>query len=249
MYKLLIFLVLILSCACSIAPRGEYSRSEVNRPYSAPDDIAIFQASYLIQTYTIDNLVVDTITQNSDTYTLNMINLGLEHGISDNVSWVYPLGLKYTISENEKHSFGFSFNTLFIITNASLDYWYRLNDSWSIRPFIRTRDIDAYIIIERKKSIGSSFVYQFNDEFSLTPSLEYGSYELGSDLVEDLFSELSDDDLNATSKGTFRNIELNLLYSISKWIDLTGSLSNERISLDDYDLVINSAQLGINLIY
>jgi hypothetical protein len=232
-----------------MAPRGEYSRSEIKRPYAAPDDIAVFRTSYIIQTYTIDNLVVDTITQNSDTYTLNLINLGLEHGISDNASWIYPLGFKYTFFENEKHSFGFNINTLFFVTNFNLDYWYAVNDNWSIRPFIRTRDIDAYVIIERKKSIGTAFVYQHSDNFSLTPKIEYGSYELGSKLVEDVFTELSDDDLDATSKGTFRNIELALLYSLSKWLDLKGSLGNERIDLDDYDLVINSAELGINIIY
>jgi len=243
----LLFTIIIISCSCSITPKGNYSRSKIDRPYALPDDIASFSVGAFNSTITLDNIVLSSLAKDANSVNYSMILLGLEQGISDNASWLYPLGFKYNFINTSKHSLGISFVTLFFINDASITYWYRLNQKWSLRPIVRSRQIDLLFIEQRKDTTGLEVLYQWRDNFAFSMLYQRGRYEAKSSLVQELIS--NDDELDSMLYGELSELQLELLYSLSNHWDLIGDISRETISFDEFDLVTTDFALTIKYLF
>lgn len=232
--KILVLCASVLGLiSCSSVPKGEYSRSEIDRPYALPDDVASFSFGSAATVYHTDDEDVESEDQ-EEGYSSTL--LGFEQGISNNVSWIYPLGLKWNIHSKDKHTFGLSFYTLILYTTTSLDYWYRINEKFSLRPYFRTKSFNFFFVEEDLQGPGVDLVFQATEKFAMTFGYSAGTFSGSSDFLDILLTGSNEESVTKVD-GTFSVVSLKLLYSIHERWDLSAYYGIETRETDraDYD--------------
>lgn len=211
-------------------PKGEYTRTNIDRPYALPDDVATIDMGFrtLSTKYEDqDDLIED------DEYTYGSYLLIFENGIADNINWIYPLGLRWGIFENEQHTIGVSASYLFFFSNYSVDYWYRVNSQFSLRPYARGSHWNLIIAEEKKDYVGAEVMYQLNKLWSISLFTHKGSFVSSSDLIDEILADV----LGSTSKdedatGDLMAFGLSTMYSLNERWDINFNWENEELSLE-----------------
>lgn len=250
MFRSLIPIVGLLSLiSCSSTPKGEYSRSVIDRPYALPDDVATTTfSSTSINSKLKDS--ADSVSGESEELNQSLPSITFENGIGTDVSWIYPIGVKWGIYNNEKHTFGFSFATVFLLTTYSLDYWYRISDSLSLRPYYRGYNLDFIIVEEERRFTGADLIFQATSNFAITGGFNTGTYKGKSELFDLIVNgDTTGDDLDVETEGTFTTLSLGLTYSLSDYWDLFASFAREDLKVEDFETETTSGTLGARLIW
>jgi len=240
--KLLSVLVSLIFISCSTTPKGDYSRTKIERPYSLPDDVA--QTSFGISTISEKITDADESIEEDDYDSYGSFLLYFENGIGEDVSWVFPLGIKYSAYSDEKHTVGLTAFTLFLYNYASLDYWYRVNKEISLRPYYRHTSFDIGFTEDKRNFYGLEFLYQTTSNLALGLDFSSGKYTTSSDLLEGFFG------LSASEvSGNFTRLGLIGLYSLSEKWDIEWKLYTQDQQADNADLETSTAELQFNYFY
>lgn len=244
---LMVSLISILGISCSSVPKGEYSRTKIERPYSLPDDVA--KTSIGATTVATEITEADDEVANDDeTSGGSTPTLLFENGISKNVSWIYPLGLKWGIYSDESHTVGFSFASLFIITTYSFDYWFKLSEKISLRPYTRYSLIDIFFIRDERRYNGAEVLYQLNEKLALNTFYHIGTYSGKSEFIEAVVTGLTgSDDIDTEVTGTIAGGGFGVHYSISDKWDFDSSIQFETLEVDSF--TTSSTQLKFDFGY
>lgn len=249
MKTFLVFVSLFTLISCSSTPKGEYSRSHIDRPYALPDDVASFAfgvASIRTETTDVTNDALSDVDDDVEEGSLPL--LGWENGISDNASWIYPLGFRWGIYENEKHTVGVSFATFLFATFYSIDYWYRLNDKFSLRPFFKNEQITTFIYNDRRDLYGLELVYQAQKHLALMLKYSQGTYEGYSPFIDAIVEDISGTEQDDTKvEGDVNRMSLGGIYSFAENWDFRFSAYREAIELDDF--TNNISALDLRFVY
>ncbi len=243
----LIFFVLFSGCA--VAPRGNYYNSKIERPYALPDDIAI--TSFEIKGYRDSfNDSSKSATGRKEKEQKLIPKIRFENGISQNVSWIYPLGLRWGLYQGETHTFGLKAFTLLLISDYSFDYWYRLNSSVSIRPYYRGKSLDLFFVKESRNFTGVEFLYQATNNLAISIYGNSGNYKTSSPLIEAILNGATgSDDFSTELSGTFKQIGFNGFYSINEQWDFYTIASAANYKLKDFEIKNITANFGLNYIW
>ncbi len=242
-----IFIVLssIILVSCSTNPKGEYSRTEIDRPYSLPHDVAsaeIGVRSVSVETSEAKNDVDDE----NDAYSSTL--MGFEDGINNSVSWIYPIGLRAKFYSDEKHTFGASGVTFFVYTQYQVDYWYRINKKISLRPSFTNEQIDFIFFNEKKQLTGLELLYQVNGHFALTLYGGTGTYESNSSLFDDIIEDITGEEQEDTEvSGNINRISAGAIYSFSELWDGKIKYIKDMIEVDEFK--VDSHILDLSFVY
>ncbi len=241
------FIVLssIILVSCSTNPKGEYSRTKIERPYSLPHDVAsaeIGVRSVSVETSEIENDVEDE----SETYSSTLMEF--EDGINSSVSWVYPIGLRAKFYSDEKHTFGASGVTFFIYTQYQVDYWYRVNQKVSLRPSFTNEQIDFLFYNEKKQLTGLEMLYQVNNHLALSLYGGAGTYESNSDLFDKIIEDITGEEQEDTEvSGDIKRLSLGAVYSFSELWDGKLKYIRDMIEVDEFK--VDSNILDLSFVY
>jgi hypothetical protein len=244
-----ILLMSTLFVACSSTPKGSYSRSHIDRPYALPDDVASFEFGAVTRAFETKD-VSNESTVDDDTYGSSTPTLIFEHGISDNVSWIYPLGVKWNIFNNEKHTFGVKLASFIIYNTYSIDYWYRLSKNISLRPYFLNEQLTTFFYNERKDLYGIETLYQLNSNLALNFSYGIGTFEGYSPFLDAIVEDITGSEQeDFVLEGSLVRFKLGSIYSISELWDVRGSLAFETIKLDEFTNDISTFDLSFVYLY
>lgn len=250
MHILFAVTTVIFLVSCSSTPKGQYSRSEIDRAYALPDDIATTSFGIVTQTAEAHNFSSDVSDNTDDESVVSLPSIIFEQGISENINWVYPLGLRYGIYDQGKHTVGLSAMTLFLVSAYELQYRYRLNEEISLRPYHRGYNLDLILVNEEKRSFGAEVLYQPTQNFSLSFGLGKGTYVGETPLLEDIFEDLTGaKELDSKLEGTYSETMIKVQYSISEKWDVSYLVRLEKLELDDFDVDIGVGQFYFTYIY
>lgn len=236
MKKILSFVGSLLLISCSSTPKGEYSRSFIDRPYALPDDVASVEFGAVARnSETIDissNSSVDDENEMTSTTTPTLI---FEQGISNSVSWIYPLGLKWGIFNNENHTLGAKLASFLIYTTYSFDYWYRVSNKFSVRPHFTSEQLTTFFVNDRRNMTGLDLIYQANNSLALITSIQGGSYEGYSPFLDAVIEDITgEDEEDIEVNGDLVRYGIGAIYSLSESWDVRGDLMVESIEFDDF---------------
>jgi len=242
--KSLAILFSFILIGCSSTPKGEYSRSKIDRPYSLPDDVA--RSSFGLYAESIEVTKSDSLTEDEDDDdAYGSYLLSFETGIGEDASWIFPLGLRYTAYNDEKHTVGLTAYTLIVFNYASLDYWYRINDKVSLRPYYRNTNLNFLIVEDDRKFFGTEILFQTTQNLALGLDLSKGSFTTKSDFLDDLF-----DTKNNETSGDFFRLGLNGLYSLSEKWDIEWSIYTQNQEADnDTEIKSGGTEFLFNYFY
>ncbi|MCT4642738.1 MAG: hypothetical protein N4A33_10635 [Bacteriovoracaceae bacterium] len=253
MKNILFLISSLIFISCSSTPKGEYSRSFIERPYALPDDIASAKLGVRVQDLSssdITSTAISTFNEDEEQTVVSMPIIGFEHGISDSVNWIYPLGLRWNIYNNEKHTFGASLASLILYTTYSFDYWYRINDKLSLRPYFLSEQIHAIFFEDRRDFFGLNFVYQASKKVALKLNYAKGEYEGSSkffDAIIDSITGNNESDISIT--GDISRIGVSTVYSFSNSFDLNLGLMHSTLKADDFSVKTIRSDLSITYFY
>jgi hypothetical protein len=250
MQSILLALTLISVIGCSSTPKGEYSKSKIERPYALPDDIATTEFGYNFETLSSSNVDGETASSDADEQSYSIPYFAFEQGIAENVSWIYPIGIRWGILKNDKHTAGISVASVIFVTTTSLDYWYRISEKFSIRPFFRTLKIDIFILEEDRQGPGLELVYQATEALAISLTADQGTYSGGSDLVDAIFDDISgSDDSDSSVDGTYSGFSVAAQYALNDKWDLNISVGSVKTQTDDFTIGSSNGKLGFKYIY
>tara|TARA_B100001971_G_C18268046_1_gene596754 strand:- start:202774 stop:203529 length:756 start_codon:yes stop_codon:yes gene_type:complete len=241
--------ILFLFIACSSTPKGDYSRSHIDRPYALPDDVASVEfgaSGYHTQVTEVDDISTSSLDVSSTDYAMPLLRF--EQGINENVSWLYPLGVKWGVLRSREHNLGISFATLFLYTQYRIDYWYRLSEKVSLRPYFSSDQMDLLIFNTREDVIGLDILYQYTSNLALSLNLGSGKYEGYSPFFDQVLEDISgeeEDDIKV--EGDIIKYGLGLIYSFHERWDLRTSLAQEIIDYSDFST--KRTELDLSLVY
>ncbi|MBD66924.1 MAG: hypothetical protein CME62_17105 [Halobacteriovoraceae bacterium] len=246
---ILLILLTVVCVSCSTSPKGEYPSAKIDRPYNLPVDVAKVTVGYGHTKVSTED-ESDNLGSSED-YSKNSLQAGFEDGVWKNVSWLYPIGIRWTAFQNDSHTFGVSGVTLLLASSISLDYWYRMSESFSLRPFYKNQRMDTFIIDSSRDTMGLELIYQVNEKFSVSPIYEVGRYSSDSELFETLFEDIDESDIDADfySDGVVRSVTLELLYNINERWDIFLLGTQDKVIYEDYTLVTSNTSLNFNYFY
>lgn len=239
-----LFPLIFLMLGCTVAPKGEYPRAKISRPYALPDDVGRTYFGALTQTEALID-PEDSATGEAESENQVFPALAIEHGISDSVSWSYPVGLKWGIYEGRRHTFGLSAETLLFFNSYSLDYWYRISPRYSIRPYIRGRSVNYLFVAESFGYSGLELVYQATDRTAVGLFGHSGSFTSSSELIEAIVTGYTgDDDYDTEVQGTMYAFGANFHHSFSDRWDFKATGLYQQRSTDEFAIRGASLQFG-----
>lgn len=241
-----LFFSLLLLSACSVAPKGEYSRTEIDRPYSLNEDVA--KVSFGMQAWNISlDDASDSATGEKESDGRAAAFLSFENGITDNFTALYfPFGFRYQIWRNEKHTFGISAATLIMVGALSVDYWYRINSTLSIRPYFRSTYFNFIFVEEYRQFAGAQLLFQADKYLSFGFFGHTGNYKAKSELIDAIVRGISNsDDFTTESSGKFWSAGVSSNYSLGDSWDIAAQVGISKFDLN-YTLTSVEGQLGFN---
>lgn len=247
MNKRLLPLMFLIIFSCSSTPKGEYSQSKIERPYALPDDIASFEVGYSVRaSKAVDFSEDDKVEDENQAASFPLI--GFEQGISKSVSWIYPIGLKWNIYNNDKHTFGTTASSLFFYSSLSLDYWYRLTENLSIRPYFKNEKVSLILINEARDVFGAEALYQLTSKLSLSLNYDKGAYRAASPFLDAIMEDISGREKeNVRIHGLVSRVGLNAQYSFSENWDFLSTFAIEQIEFDDF--TNQASKLNLSFVY
>ncbi len=240
---------IFMGCSSS-TPKGQYSKSKVERPYALPDDVATFafgQSTVITKSSELD-IVLDEDDSAEAAFSIPYFRF--EQGISKNASWLYPLGFKWAIFENETSMFGVSAASVIFYSTLSVDYWHKISEKISLRPYFRTRNISFFIINEQRQGPGLDILYQATEKFALSIGGGAGTYSANSDFIDAIVNDINDDDESDTRvDGTYTGFNLTALYSITDSWDFNFEVGSSTDKVEDFTLETTNMDIGFTYIY
>lgn len=239
-------LLCLSALSCTIAPKGNYSRTHIDRPYTLNEDVA--KVSFGVQSTSVDLVNAnDSATGQTESDNYSSPLLLFENGVSDNFTWIFPIGLRWRIYNDEKNSLGISGMTGIFWTILSFDYWLRLSERFSLRPYARYLGYDFIFVEEERQFQGLEVLYQLNKYWSFSFYGHKGEYRGQSDLIDIIVNGLAGtDDFTSEVTGEYRGVGLKSLYSLNDRWDVFIDVLRERYYFDDFDLDGTAMDLGFN---
>jgi hypothetical protein len=251
----ILIILLFTGAACNTLPKGEYSRSFIERPYSLPDDVATVSFGANSTTYKVEEKQGNN-TFNSEDDENALIFANFENGINNNLSWIYPLGLRWTLLNQNDHTIGISAMTFFIFNFLKIDYWYRLSSDISIRPFFQVTRFNYLYFREKKELLGIDLVWQVHQNFSITFKGFGGEYSGSSGILEDILNDIFGSSTSTEVTGEIKGGGLGFLYSINDRFDFVidaqySRIEDNAVNSSNYSLMIEEtvAKAGFNYIW
>lgn len=248
------FLFFILSfvlffTSCSSTPKGSYSRSHIDRPYAMPDDVASIELgasayqSSVKDVTGVSSLVADT------TQFYGLPILKFEHGISSNLSWIYPLGLRWGVFDKNEHNLGFSFFSLLLYNEYSLDYWYRFNHKISLRPYFKSEQTNILFYEQRTDIYGANILYQKTENLALSFGVGVGTFFGRSQFFETIIDEIlqSQSSLDSSVSGDVLRLSVQIIYSLSDRWDFRSEIFSETIAMPLFN--VSTQRLSTSFVY
>lgn len=231
--------------ACEIAPKGELTRTEIDRPYTLPDDVAKISGAVSSQSTRLEN-PDDSYNHTSESTTNTTPGILFENSINDDFGWIFPLGFRWRIFHDERNSFGISAFTLILFNALSVDYWFRISDQFSLRPYYRAASMDWIFVQERRNYFGAELLYQATDHWAFSGYGHGGRYSVKSELVDIIVRGFSNnDDFTSEVSGDFWGAGLSTVYSADERWDITGRAEVDRYDLG-FGLLETTLQAGVN---
>lgn len=228
-------------------PMGEYPRSHIDRPYTLPENVV--KGSFGAQTSNLKlKKASDSVTNVQETDSYISPSFALDARINDNLTWVYPIGLRWRIYHDETHNIGVAGGTLLLYNYIGFDYWYRLSPRWSLRPSATGRHLNLIFIEESQTSVNLDVVFQATENWSLSLIGSAGDYSTKSELIERIVTGITNDDFSTEVKGEFYSVGISTLYSLSPEWDVTASLSYKQYDLT-YEFTGIEGSLGFNMFW
>lgn len=236
--------MLIGATACTIAPKADYTRTHVDRPYTLPSDVAKVTFGAQHNSRKAEETISGVTADNSKELVTPLWEL--ENGVVDSFTWIFPLGFKLRFYSDNFHSLGVSAYSLYVQNAFSVDYWLRLHENVSLRPFYRGEYTPALYFEEERSYYGGDLLFQLNDYWSWTFTGHYGKYSGHSKFFEVLLKDLIPGfDKESVVSGNYWSAGASTLISLSEYWDLFMGAD-----IYEYDLGFKttqfSAHLGLN---
>lgn len=247
----IVILFAMLAFGCASNPKGEYSRSHIDRPYALPDDVASATVGLSASSIKLKEENVDAFTEieNSQASYVTPV-IAFEQGIGDVASWIYPLGLKWEVWGSEKHTLGLSAATLIFYSTYSFNYWYRISDKVSLRPYFRSEQTNLIIFDYRQDLYGLDVIYQVTDTIAMKFNYGKGTFEGSSDVFDEALSDIEGSEVeDASVKGDVTEYGIGGIFSLSEYIDLRSSLYFEKMELDTFSSEVTSLDFNFVFFY
>ena len=234
---------------CSITPKGNYSNSLIDRPYALPDDIATVTFGGRYEREELKD-ASDSATGKKEEDEVVLPRLYFEHGIGKSFSWIYPIGLKWGIYQNDKHLLGVSLLTYLVHDYYSVDYWYRVGESFSIRPYHRGERFQLLLVNRSHRFSGAEFLYQANDKLSLGLYGHMGNYTASSPMFEAIVKGITNsDDPSTKVTSDFKEAGFRLMYSMSESWDINAALGMASYDFDDFETTSIRTNFSLSYIW
>ena len=216
---LLLGLLLFIS-ACSISEKRDFvATPQIDRRYVVPDEVIRM------------DLVV-----NSSTAEKTVIIPEFQYGITDNLSFTYPvkLGLRYQLYDNHGYQVGIYGSSLLFYSSSGFYASKKVSDHFLL--FFENRFLATEVIVKMEQRINLfGLLFQATDPFAIKIASGSGQFVYKGSLFETIFG------ITATSTKTDLKIhEIGLSYAIDghNEIELKGQI------FEIYDDSASQAFLG-----
>lgn len=242
-------LLLLLFISCSTTPKSEYSRTKIDRPYALPDSIASVEAGYLVSKTKVSEVSdVDVPDFVGIDFVQQLPILRFEQGIGSSVNWIYPLGVRWSAYDDQKHMLGLSVASLLFYTTTRLDYWYRISEKFSFRPHYINESLILIIINQAWDLTGGELVYQHNEKLAFTFGVDVGAFTGTSPLIDEILEDITEEDQDDVRlEGDVTRFNLGLQYSLTANWDLNTIATLEKIVFDEFET--SETQLDLSFTY
>lgn len=249
--KLFLVFIFLALAACSTPGQKmpEYPQRWIDRPYTLPANLMKFSAQVGFQRQAVSSKEY-SITGKAEAVNYTIPILDYEAGINDDVTYSALLGLKWRIYSDEKHSVGINAWTLLLWSTLSVDYWYRVSESVSLRPYYRASHLNLFVIETTTSIPGLEVLFQVTDNWGLSTYYQRGRYKTRSEFVELIVNGITkSNDFNTELTGTVSEFGLATVYSLNPHWDLRGQTGYARYDLDPLRLHSFSIAGGFNYFF
>ncbi len=202
-FLLLLMIFLQIGCANVHKLEEKYPLAEISRPYTLLYGLKSWNT---IAIPVENNLVANPLIWETP----------LTESFS--VMWVpLPLGLKLQLMNTESHRLGVSAMYLLLGVTTSVDYRYRLADSWAFELSHNYLDVDTLIFRIKMSTVSAGPLYQITDRMAVKPYLSTFSGSVSAGLITQVLIDSIFGDVRSNTSTTFSGTGagLDLFYSFN----------------------------------